>query len=59
METIHIPAPTIWSVVKLSLKNNIPISSAIHALATEKITEPLPSQDQFLSAKSRKILQII
>jgi hypothetical protein len=59
IEITHNHAHTNCRVVKLSLKKIIPISRANHALAIEKITEPLPSHDQFLSAKSRKILQII
>gem|GEM_PF-3565450 len=59
MDIIHNHTHINCNIVKLSLNNIIPISNANHALATENITAPLPSHDQFLSAKSRKILQII
>lgn len=58
METSPNINQIIWIGVKVSLniKNQIP--NANTALATEKITAHLPSHDQFLSAKSRKVLHI-
>jgi len=59
MDTIPIPAPIACSVVKLSLNKNIPIISAIPALAIEKISAHLPSHEPFFNANNQKILQIM
>ena len=49
---------TICKVVKLSLNITIHIANANIALATEKITDHLPSHEPFLSANNRKVLHI-
>lgn len=47
----------ILTAVKCSLKTNIPIQRASHALAIEKIRAPLHNHDQFLRANSQNVLQ--
>ncbi len=48
----------ILTAVKCSLKTNIHMQRASHALAIEKIRDHLHNHDQFLSAKSQNVLQI-
>ena len=59
MEISQAQTPIICSVVKCSLNKNTPINTHNEALATEKITEPLPSHDPFFNANNRKILHTI
>ncbi|MEI6673077.1 MAG: hypothetical protein WCL02_07320 [bacterium] len=59
IEISHVHTPIICSRVKCSLNKKIPINTHNDALATEKITDHLPSHDPFFKAKSQNILQII